>query len=226
MKAADSVPPDQARDKIMRAAAHEFARRPFGDVNLDDILARAGVTKGAMYFHFRSKYALALSVIEEQRGRLTTAVIDLYARKLSGLETLIEVSFLVAAEDINYDLMRAALSLVEQVGMDGGLRANLFEEWIKHFAVLGQQAIVEGDVSEAAEAEDISRMLVALYIGTRATSNLDLPEQYLGNVEKAWAVALSAFAQPAKLDYFTQFIRRRTALAIKNSSARLATGTA
>jgi TetR/AcrR family transcriptional regulator, transcriptional repressor for nem operon len=57
---------DTTRDQILRAAAHQFAQRPYYAVGLDDILAEAQLTKGAMYFHFRSKHALALAIVDEQ----------------------------------------------------------------------------------------------------------------------------------------------------------------
>ena len=56
---------DTTRQQILRAAAHQFARRAYHDVGLDDILAEAELTKGAMYFHFRSKHALAVAIIEQ-----------------------------------------------------------------------------------------------------------------------------------------------------------------
>ena len=91
------------------AAAHQFAQRPYHDVGLDDILAEAELTKGAMYFHFRSKHALALAVIDEQLARAGAAVQSLVDRKLSGLETLIDVGYLMAVEDICRDTARAVL---------------------------------------------------------------------------------------------------------------------
>jgi hypothetical protein len=42
--------PDSTREQILRAAAHQFAQRPYYAVGLDDILAEAQLTKGAMYF--------------------------------------------------------------------------------------------------------------------------------------------------------------------------------
>jgi AcrR family transcriptional regulator len=44
---------DTTRRHILRAAAHQFAQRAYHEVGLDDILAEAELTKGAMYFHFR-----------------------------------------------------------------------------------------------------------------------------------------------------------------------------
>src|ERR1700757_5503977 len=98
---------DTTRDQILRAAAHQFAQRPYYAVGLDDVLAEAELTKGAMYFHFRSKHALALAIIEDQTTQSSDAVADLLTRKLSGLETLIDFSYQLAVRDISDDLARA-----------------------------------------------------------------------------------------------------------------------
>ena len=57
---------DTTRAQIPRAACHEFAVKAYSSVSLDDILADAEVTKGAMYFHFRSKHALAEAIIDDR----------------------------------------------------------------------------------------------------------------------------------------------------------------
>jgi TetR/AcrR family transcriptional regulator, transcriptional repressor for nem operon len=57
---------DSTRQQILLSAARQFARLPYHQVGLDDVLAEAALTKGAMYFHFRSKHALALAIIEDQ----------------------------------------------------------------------------------------------------------------------------------------------------------------
>src|SRR5271170_8234299 len=100
---------DSTRQQILRAAAHQFAQQPYHQAGLDDVLAEAELTKGAMYFHFRSKHALALAVIDDQTTRSTEAVADLLARKFSGLETLIDFFYQLAAQDLSEDVARAAL---------------------------------------------------------------------------------------------------------------------
>src|ERR1700743_835640 len=80
---------DVTRRQILRAASHQFARRAYHDVGLDDILAEADLHKGAMYFHFRSKHALAVAIIERQATSGTRAGDTLPTRKLCGVRTLI-----------------------------------------------------------------------------------------------------------------------------------------
>src|SRR5208283_1214232 len=41
----------------------------------------------------------------------------------------------------------------------------------------------------------------------------------LDNLQKAWMLALPSFTNPDRIDYFTQFIKRRHALAVNKVSA-------
>ncbi len=57
--------PDATRDKLLQAAFEEIYRRGFQAASLDTILARAGVSKGALYHHFPDKAALGYAVMDE-----------------------------------------------------------------------------------------------------------------------------------------------------------------
>src|SRR5690348_12806308 len=116
---------DATRQQILRAASHQFARRPYHDVGLDDILSHAELTKGAMYFHFRSKYALAVAIIDSLTEAGTADVHDLLTRGRSGLETLIDFSYLIAIKDIKTDVVRAGLNLMKSAGWAMGLKRKL-----------------------------------------------------------------------------------------------------
>jgi TetR/AcrR family transcriptional regulator, transcriptional repressor for nem operon len=206
---------DTTREQILRAAAHQFAQRPYYAVGLDDILADAQLTKGAMYFHFRSKHALALAIVDEQTLRSGAAVQELFTRKLSGLETLIDISFLTAMADITEDITRAAFNLLESVGRTEKLQERLLGGWIEMLGEIAGRAIREGDIVDRADPEDIGRLLVSIYMGLRQASNLDDPVVLLGDYQKALSTVLHGIVQPDKIDYFAQFLKRRTALAIK-----------
>jgi TetR/AcrR family transcriptional regulator, transcriptional repressor for nem operon len=210
---------DTTRRHILRTAAHQFARRPYHEVGLDDILAEAELTKGAMYFHFRSKYALALAIIKVQTAAGTFAVDDLMSRNLSGLETLIDFSYLIAAQDIQTDGLRAGLNLLESVGRSEGLQESLLDGWIQALAVVVEKAIADGDIDRRSSPQDVGRLIVSLHMGLRQTSNLDEPERFLRDLEQSWNVILAGILQPDRIDYFSQFVRRRTALAITTRPA-------
>ena len=209
---------DTTRRQILRAASHQFAHKAYGLVSLDDILAEAEVTKGAMYFHFRSKHALAVAIIEHRAAVARHAADKLVAHKLSGLETLIDFSYLMAVDDIGDVSTRAGLNLLESIGRTDGLQASVLGEWVSTFAEIGRRAVGEGDVVEERDPDDIARLLVSMYLGLRQTSNFAEPERFLHDLEMGWALVLPGFANPDRLEYFTQFLRRRTALAIKKAT--------
>jgi AcrR family transcriptional regulator len=215
---------DSTRHQILRAAARRFAQQPYHQVGLDDVLAEAELTKGAMYFHFRSKHALALAVIDDQTARSTDAVADLLARKFSGLETLFDFSYQLAVQDVSEDIARAALHLLESIGRIDSRQAKLLGAWINTLALTIQRAIGEGDIFDECDPQDVGRLLVSIYMGLRQTSNLDEPEQFLLDLEKTWTLALPGFARPERIDYFRQFIRRRTSIATASTSALAGTG--
>src|SRR5260370_25051005 len=56
---------ERTRERLLQAASREIYRSGFQSASLDTILAVAGVTKGALYYHFESKEALGHAVIDE-----------------------------------------------------------------------------------------------------------------------------------------------------------------
>lgn len=209
---------DTTRLQILRAASRQFARKSYSLVSLDDILADAEVTKGAMYFHFRSKHALASAIIEYRGAVARSAVDELLALKLSGLETLIDISYLIAVNDISDESARASLNLLESIGRTDGLQASVVGNSVSAFAAITRRAVDDGDIVEHHEPQTIARLLISMYLGLRQASNLADPEQFLRDLEQSWALILPGIAKPDRIGYLTQFIKRRTALAIKKAT--------
>jgi AcrR family transcriptional regulator len=209
---------DTTRLQILRAASRQFARKSYSLVSLDDILADAEVTKGAMYFHFRSKHALASAIVEYRAAVARGAVNELLALKLSGLETLIDIFYLIAIDDIGDESARAGLNLLESIGRTDGLQASVLSDWVTAFSAIARKAVEEGDIVEHHEPEVIARLLVSMYLGLRQTSNLAEPERFLRDLEHAWELMLPGIANPDRIDYLAQFITRRTAVAIKKAA--------
>ncbi|MEN3318314.1 MAG: hypothetical protein V7643_1715 [Mycobacterium sp.] len=209
---------DTTRLQILRAASRQFARKSYSLVSLDDILADAEVTKGAMYFHFRSKHALASAIIEHRAAAGRASVDQLLARKLSGLETLIDISYLVAVEDIGDESARAGLNLLESIGRTDGLQGDIHGQWVTAFAAIARKGVRDGDLIADCDSDGIARLLVSMYLGLRQTSNLAEPERFLRDLEKMWVLVLPGFVKPERIDYLNQFIKRRTVVAMKRAT--------
>src|ERR1700689_2889950 len=57
--------PERTRELLLQAAFQEIYRSGYRSADLDAILAAAGVTKGALYYHFTNKEALGYAVVDE-----------------------------------------------------------------------------------------------------------------------------------------------------------------
>lgn len=67
---------DQTRARLLDAAAKVFAAKGYFGAAVDDIAEAAGLTKGAVYAHFRTKEALYLALTIERGRRQLEAIND------------------------------------------------------------------------------------------------------------------------------------------------------
>jgi AcrR family transcriptional regulator len=63
------VPPEATRRGLLVAAAEVFAERGFAAASLEEIASRAGLTRGAFHWHFKSKKELFIAVMQERAAR-------------------------------------------------------------------------------------------------------------------------------------------------------------
>jgi TetR/AcrR family transcriptional regulator, transcriptional repressor for nem operon len=210
---------DQTRHQILVAAARQFATRSFDEVSLNDILADTDVTKGALYFHFRSKHALALAIIEHHAAAVRADTAELLTRRLTGLETMIEITFMVATHDVSDEFARASVHLVDAIGRHGGRPAEPVDEWIKGSVAVLEQAMAEGDVRSDCDPDELAKVLVSHYVGIRNVNDLDDASAFLTAVRNSWRMTLPGFARPDRVDYLAQFVDRRAAAAMRNLGA-------
>ncbi|QNM98344.1 TetR/AcrR family transcriptional regulator [Chitinimonas koreensis] len=62
----DGPEPVDTRDRILDAAARVFAQKSFLGASLDEVAADAGLTKGAVYWHFKSKSDLFFALLDSR----------------------------------------------------------------------------------------------------------------------------------------------------------------
>lgn len=73
---------------LAQSAFELFADSGFANVNLDQIAARAGVTKGSLYWHYKNKKELILAACEHYYRQWQTEVEKAIARGATPLERL------------------------------------------------------------------------------------------------------------------------------------------
>ena len=142
----------------------------FRSADLDAILAAAGVTKGALYYHFDDKEALGYAVLDEVMAS------DLHQKWLQPLrdakdpiEALVRI---VQSESLKREDVQRGCPLLnlsqEMSGLDEGFRrrtARLFKDW--HDAVAGalREGQKHGLVRNDIDANETATFLIATYEG-------------------------------------------------------------
>ena len=93
---------EDTRRALLAAARHEFAARGYAQASLDDIAARARLTKGALYHHFASKAAVLTAVYlemeQELAAQVATAMAGCQGDARARLFAAVEAFFAASAE--------------------------------------------------------------------------------------------------------------------------------
>ncbi|MFF3019918.1 ScbR family autoregulator-binding transcription factor [Streptomyces sp. NPDC057939] len=87
---------ERTRRRLVCAGAEMFHRNGYANATLGEIAGAAGVTKGALYFHFASKDELADAVQRRGCGLLHDAVRGLRENGASPLQALIDTTHWLA----------------------------------------------------------------------------------------------------------------------------------
>ena len=118
----------------MRAAFQEIHRSGFRSADLDAILAKAGVTKGALYYHFDNKEALGYAVVDEV---IASKVHQKWVQPLRNVENPIDVLVrIIQSESLKREDVQRGCYLLnlsqEMSGLDEGFRrrtARIYKDW-------------------------------------------------------------------------------------------------
>jgi len=155
--------PEHTRGVLLDAATAEVRRKGFQAASLGDILATAGVTKGALYHHFEDKTALGYAVLEE---RITGTIVGTWAEPLDADGNPVDTLLAVVAEstavldddDIALGCPLNNLAL-EMSPVDEGFRERINDLYVAWYTALalalarGQdEGTVRADVDPAAAA--------------------------------------------------------------------------
>ncbi|MDQ3760754.1 MAG: TetR/AcrR family transcriptional regulator [Actinomycetota bacterium] len=181
---------------ILTAAAEHFARNGYHATSLDSVLADSGGTKGALYFHFASKEALARAVIAEMVQRWGDLRVQVSGRGLDPLSALLALVDEVIARLIDNPIARGGTRLLNDLP---GTREyySLGERDALAFLTQAEQA---GLLREGVEPALAARQIVALIAGHRQICDAgDDLHNLWQRVNEAWTLLLPAIATDAWL---------------------------
>jgi AcrR family transcriptional regulator len=190
---------ERTRNAILDAAAAVFDEHGFNGASLSDILAKAGVTKGALYFHFASKEDLAHALVSEQ------FIVDrtLPAEAPTGIQAAIDLCHDIANSLRTNVRVRASIRLVIETGTFADPAPDAYTGWIEIVRGYLVAAKERGDLKADLDPDVIARWVVASFTGIQISSQvLSGREDIHERVTEMWRIALPGLVPPRRVARF------------------------
>lgn len=167
--------PEATRARILETALELFHHRTFGGTSVNEIVEKAGITKGALFHHFKGKNELGYAVVDEL---LRMEVKRIWEESLRGsvdpITDLREILQGLAQEMRDRPEMLCCGCPVnnltqEMSSLDDTFRLKLqavYADWIAAVEVAFRAGIEAGNVKPEIDPRSAACMLVALFEGS------------------------------------------------------------
>lgn len=163
---------ERTRSTILDAAFEVFTRKGFVRTTLNDIAEAAGVTRGAIYWHFKDKVELFNTLSDEMDREAAVGPEDLPVEEVTSLERIRELSLKYLSHFENnsrYAVFYEMLLYTTEHTLD--LEPVLNHERQKHRAIRGKLGIVftrlkeQGRLRSDLDPSEAALALVAFIVG-------------------------------------------------------------
>nr|WTA00025.1 TetR/AcrR family transcriptional regulator [Streptomyces sp. NBC_00857] len=181
----------RTRATILEAAGAVFDEYGYASTTLAMVLRRAQVTKGALYFHFPSKEALAQAVLDEQ---VQLGTVPPQACKL---QEIVDTTFAFGHRLLESALLRGSVGLTVDQGAPGVDHSGPFRQWPELTASLLEQARDQGELLPGVRPRDTAELLVGSFTGIQLMSRGLTQRADLGRrISLMWEHILPSIAVP------------------------------
>lgn len=179
------------RGAIIVGAAAVFEEHGYGSTSLSQVAEAAGVTKGALYFHFHSKEDLARAVIEDQHRIAAAGGERILAQDLPALTAMILMCRAFGLQLVHEPVVRAGIRLTFEATAFGPPVRGPYEDWITVMEQLTGRAKTELQIRPSLDAGAFARYLVASFTGVQMVSGvLTGRVDVMQRIEEMWEILL------------------------------------
>ncbi|MFB6614042.1 ScbR family autoregulator-binding transcription factor [Streptomyces sp. NPDC056367] len=174
---AEQVRAIRTRQTILSAAAKVFEEHGYQAATISQILSEAGVTKGALYFHFQSKEDLALGVLAGQQDERLAP-----PPRASKVQEIVDAVMLHAHRLQTNPMVRASVRLSLDQQAQGLDRSGPFLQWSQAGLHLLQKAQEQGELLPHVVPSETADVIVGSFAGVQSMSQVvsdyrDLPSR-------------------------------------------------
>ncbi|MFF2272069.1 ScbR family autoregulator-binding transcription factor [Agromyces sp. NPDC058136] len=189
------------RERIMIGAADVIRRSGYANATLGEIGDAAGVTKGALYFHFQSKEDIARALVEEQHRITREAAAEILASGGTPVEMMMRLCMDLASRLVDDPIVRAGIRLTTDTSTFETPLQDPYRDWMATFAELAQRAAEQGETTGRIPADKLAQFIIPAFTGVQLvsetfTSRKDLPARVL----EMWQILLTAIIPAEHLE--------------------------
>ncbi|MFE4515289.1 ScbR family autoregulator-binding transcription factor [Kitasatospora sp. NPDC056783] len=185
------------RQAVLVAAAEVFDERGYAGATMSEILDRAGVTKGALYFHFTSKEQLALSVIIEGQGAWISGW---EPASDNAVQNLIDLGYAFARALQTDPLVRGSIRLTIEHGSFTQPQIAAYQGWMDTTWELLEQARKAGDLHPGIDLTAAAGVITGAVTGIQLSSQvLTDRKDLIQRMSDLWTLVLPGLVQPHAL---------------------------
>ena len=163
---------EATRSKLLKTALSVFSAKGYAAATLDDVAKAAKVTRGAIYWHFKSKADLYNTLIQELSARGTTVVQQALAEGGTLIEMLRRIFVRQCALIEDDKEARAVMELaLFKTGLDPELQAGRKKQIDEGNALIAgiagamQAGVMQGLVRNDMDPADMARAFIAFENG-------------------------------------------------------------
>ncbi|MER5891862.1 ScbR family autoregulator-binding transcription factor [Streptomyces sp. NPDC001876] len=178
----------RTRQELIRSAAEAFDRSGFAPSSLTEISVGAGVSSGALHFHFGSKRALGAAVESEAARILQDIIAPHPCERPASLRNLVDTSHVLArrlAEDV---VLRAGFGLAGDAAWQENIALwGVWHTWVRSMLT---RARAEGVLAADVLIEDLASAVTASVVGAQALGRADADWSPRQAVDRFWNLLL------------------------------------
>jgi AcrR family transcriptional regulator len=202
---------EATRRKIIDSAVDLINEIGYPAAGLGDIIEHAELTKGALYYHFDSKEALATAVIEEGAHTVLSAFRASGRSSSPAMENVIHGSFVVT-DVLNSDkVAQAGARLLRTFGGFNPAAKSTIQTLVQELVQSIKSAAVEGDVRAEVDPESTAATIVAGMFGAELlASSLGDGADLRARFARMWELSLPAIIADESLAYYREFLSRQS----------------
>jgi len=198
------------RGKIIDAAVDLFEAVGYGDTDLTAIIKRAGVTKGAFYYHFEGKDQVADAIIDEGKVRLQQAFVNADRFSSSALQCLVVATFEVARLMRTDRLVGIGNLLAQSLSQIGDAGTRAYVDFTAVFIDHAKSAAAQGDLRTDVVPEEAGEAIWVAVLGCHLLSDA-IGDDLFARLARAWRVLIVGVVAEESLTFFEEFLVRTAA---------------